>query len=162
MKTKLIIYVLAGMVLCVWGIILYRILKTIDNDGTRSNLSANTLPADKVDIPKLYPDTFSTRLDFPDPFTGAVAVLADSAMNEKKAIRVDSRIAPLSDAVQQPKYLGYVKDRRGKNGVAILSHNGQERMLKQGDTLGGFKLKSIHTDKIIVSYHNRSITIKAE
>ena len=163
MKKKLIIYLLVFCVLGIWTMVLFRIIRSMGDKDTLSGTTKSTLPAQKTDIPKLYPDTSESLMDFPDPFTGAAVVIVDTTT--KKIIKKASvvlQLPPAEDPVPRFKYLGYVKPGSGKDGVAIISHNGQERMLKKGDTLYGATLIAIKRDGVIVQYRNRSVTIKAE
>ena len=161
MKSKAIIYLLGLSVLCIWGIILFRIFHSMGDNGDKANLANKPIPAKKAGVPKLYPDTFTLLMDYPDPFTGVVAIFSDTSkvsVTQPAAQPIEAQINP----AQEMKYLGYVRSGQGRNGVAIISHNGKERMMKKGDTIGGATLTSIQSNMVGMRYKGRTIMIKAE
>ena len=161
MKSKTIIYLLGFSVLCIWGIILFRIFLSMGDKGGETNLANKAMPVKKAGIPKLYPDTFTLVMDYPDPFTGVVAISNDTSkirVTQHAAQPIEAQINP----VHEMKYLGYVRNGQGRNGVAIISYNGKERMMEKGDTIVGATLTSIQRNMVGMRYKGRTTIIKAE
>lgn len=165
MKSKPVIYLLGFMVLCIWGIIVYRIYVSVHGDATDGLPISRTEKLKKEKVPKLYPDTFKLLLDYPDPFTGAAA-------RKPAAIRPLARVSgvvpllkpaiPALNPVQQLKYLGYVANGKGDRLVAIVSYQGKEKMMKEGDTLKQMKVLKIKKDAVMVSYQGKKALIKTD
>lgn len=161
MKSKAIIYLLGFSVLCIWGVILFRIFLSMGDNGGEANLANKATPAKKAGVPKLYPDSFTLLMDYPDPFTGVTAISIDTSkvsLSKPSGQPIEAQINP----VQEMKYLGYVRGGQGRNGVAIISYNGKERMMEKGDTIVGATLTLIQRNMVGMRYKDRTIMIKAE
>ncbi|RYY12568.1 MAG: hypothetical protein EOO04_33410 [Chitinophagaceae bacterium] len=164
MKSKPIIYLLSFSVLGIWGVILVRLYLSVSDNDDNVLPVAKVLTTPKAKVPKLYPDTFKLLLNYPDPFTGAATAATDTtgASTIRKSPHAVLPVVSEVNPLQEMKYLGYVRDGRGRNNVAIISQNGKERMMKLGDTIGGATLSNIDRKKIAVRYKDRTIIINAE
>jgi len=166
MKGKPLVYLLGFLVLCIWGMVLYRVFVSVHEEtGIQSDLIA-TAPLKKSALPKLYPDTFRLILDYPDPFSGAPVKLPDTSSQKKAALRPDHQLlqpVPIpQNPVQLLKYLGFVSDGKGSQRVAIVSFQGTERLLKEGDTLKRIKVINIKKNVLVLSYQGKTTSIKTE
>lgn len=163
MKSKSIVYLLVFSVLGIWGVILFRIYLSVSDKDNTVLPSESTLPLRKADVPKLYPDTFKLLMNYQDPFTGTHAIKKDTSnINSRKVPLTNMPSPPEINPALQMKYLGYVRDRREKNSVAIISYNGKEKMMKKGDTIGGVTLTAIQKQGVMMRFKGKMITIKAE
>jgi len=163
MKSKPIIYLLAFSVLGIWGVILFRVYLSVSDKEEVLVSGAGTLPLRKADIPKLYPDSFKLLMNYRDPFTGAAAIEKDTSNSKTRSLPLTSLpVQPEINPALQMKYLGYVRDRKEKNSVAIISYKGREKMMKKGDTIGGVTLTDIQKQGIMMWFNGKMITIKAE
>ncbi|MES2457418.1 MAG: hypothetical protein V4594_17815 [Bacteroidota bacterium] len=166
MKGKPLVYLLGFLVLCIWGMVLYRVFVSVHEEtGIQSDLTA-TAPLKKTALPKLYPDTFHLILDYPDPFSGAPVKLPDTSVSGKVVIKPaqqPQQVVPVpQNPVQLLKYLGFVSDGKGNQRVAIVSFQGTERLLKEGDTLKRIKVINIKKDALVLSYQGKTTSIKTE
>lgn len=163
MKSKSIVYLLVFSVLGIWGVILFRVYLSVSDKDDIVLPSAGALPLRKADVPKLYPDTFKLLMNYRDPFTGTPAITKDTSdINSRKAPLTSLPAAPEINPALQMKYLGYVRDRREKNSVAIIIYNGKEKMMKKGDTIGGITLTAIQKQGVMMRFKGKMVTIKAE
>jgi len=163
MKSKSIVYLLVFSVLGIWGVILFRVFLSISDKDNDVMYRASVLPSRKTDVPKLYPDTFKLLMNYRDPFTGTPAIKKDTSnINSRKMPLTSLPLPPEINPAGQMKYLGYVRDRREKNSVAIISYNGKEKMMKKGDTIGGVTLTAIQKQGVMMRFKGKMITIKAE
>lgn len=166
MKSKPVVYLLGFLVLCIWGVIVYRIFLSAHEEGDDRPLLADGGKPKKFSIPKLYPDTFKLLLNYPDPFTGALAKMPDTAGMRSRVKKIAAvgmlPVQPMLNPVSQMKYLGFVADGKGNRRVAIMSYQGAERMMKESDTLKGVKIMVIKKDAVMVQYHGKTTSIKTE
>lgn len=164
MKSKPLVYLLGFLVLCIWGVIVYRIYISVHEVEGGQGTGTSTAMPQKLKLPKLYPDTFPLLLDYPDPFTGAVVKEPDTAKRvpvKKSMVTVPPLQVPVNP-VTQMKYLGFVSDGKGDNRVAIVGYQGSEKMLKEGDTLQKVKVMAIQKNTLVLQYKGKNTTIKTE
>jgi len=162
---KPLVYVLGAAVCCIWGLILFRIFAPKEPESEMLSAERKNIKS-RESLPKQFPDTFRLQLNYPDPFTGEQTKAKDTAQLK----RPDSRnqgiaalpVAPPANPLDQLKYLGYVADGKGGRRVGIISMNGQEKMLKEGDTLQKIKIIKIGKDVVTVGYGGRIKTLKTE
>jgi hypothetical protein len=165
MKSKPLVYLLGFLVLCIWGVIVYRVFLSVHEEGDDQVQLPGSGRVKKASVPKLYPDTFKLRLNYPDPFTGALAKMPDTA-GKKNSVRKMTVPGPppvlVVNPVLQMKYLGFVADGKGNRRVAIMSYLGAEMMMNENDTLKGVKIMVIKKDVVMVKYHGKTTLIKTE
>jgi hypothetical protein len=165
MKSKTLLYLLALLVLCIWGVIIYRIYLSVHDEGADDGEMASATVVKKIKVPKLYPDTFKLMLDYPDPFTGE-AIKAPDTVRRRTLVKEQPGPAvaavPVIDPVSQMKYLGFVSDDKGANRVAIIGYQGSEKMLKEGDTLSKVKIINIGKEAVRVGYASKTRLLKTE
>lgn len=161
---KPLVYVLGLAVCCIWGLILYRVFAGQGNDGDEGRIMPVAQGNAKRPLPRQFPDTASLLLNYPDPFTGEVPVVRDTLK-----IKAGGRIipapppeAPPPDPMEQVKYLGFVADGKGSRRLAIVSYQGQEKMLKEGDTIGAVRIMTIKKDAILLRHGQKMKLIKTE
>ncbi|NQX52071.1 hypothetical protein HQN86_00445 [Pedobacter panaciterrae] len=160
---KPLVYILGILVLGIWGLVLYQIFLSGGDSVDMDAIVQNDRPADKTVLPKLYPDTFKLLPEYPDPFTGERSKLPDTIKRLTARQRIDAiPVTPFPDPVKEMKYLGFVADSRGAHRVAIISCQGQDRMLKEGDTINKVKVKKIGKDAVMVSYMGKNRLLKTE
>lgn len=158
-------YLLGIAVLSIWGLIGYRLFagsaEELPLPGAGKDLSAKT-----VALPQVMPDTFNLLLNYPDPFTGEKPKSRDTAVRppvrEARTTGPSAPMAVVKDPLDQVKYLGYVANGNGKERVAIVRYHGQEKMLKEGDTLGKIKVLEIKKERLMLGHGARRKLLKTE
>ena len=164
MKSKAAIYLLGLLVLGIWGVIVYRIYLSVHAAEHDAGVFT-TPPLKKEKVPRLYPDTFSLLLNYPDPFTGETMKTSDTVTLGTIIRRPPGKVllrAPAANPVSEMKYLGFVSDAKGSNRVAVISFRGTEKMMKEGDTIQKVKILTIKKTGLVLQYHGKITTIKTE
>jgi len=151
MKNRKLLYILVPAVFIIWGIILYRIFSWLGNDKREYSGSVSVLKSSHLPT---TPDTFSLRLNYPDPF--GFHSLADRKINSSggKIIR-EKKWPPIS-------FYGTVSDGKKKKIFASLRISGNDMVLKPGDTCNGIKLLKVKGDKILIGYQGEVHEITRE
>ncbi len=137
------------LVLIVWGIIGYKVLSTIKP-------SVPELRQKRVDI-SFKPDTikqvdtFSITAVNRDPFLGTLQVKKE--VKAKKTITGQIEWKPIL-------YHGNISKRNTKTHIFIISIDGQQFLMKQGQVLNNIKLISGNSKQIKISFKGSHKIIK--
>jgi hypothetical protein len=161
MKSKKMTYLLICCVAGVWGVIFYRVF-----DGLAAEDSA---PLNSRTIKELYfnmtdhaKDPVILEMDYSDPFA-----LANSA--PEPLVKLAGPVSPPMPMPIKPQvnwsgivYSGQIYNRAEKRQVAIISINGKEVMLSEGERANGLKFIKRIGDSIKVEYQHatRFLSIK--
>lgn len=155
MKNKKLTYLLGLIVLVVWGMIIYRVFEAMgdsdDNDSTVVTKSVKEAYND-FSVPK---DTTHLLLNYRDPF---------GLVKQKDTIRMISRRATGRKAEPAIKpmdwgfirYSGYMLNPGTKKLIALVSINGQNTTLAEGQTQYQVKLMKNLRDSIKISFQGKT------
>jgi len=162
MKNKKVTYLLGLVVVIVWGLIIYRIFDAAtgsDDAATPVQTNIKKEAYNDFAIPK---DTSHLLLNYRDPF-GITQQKDTAVLPVKKMVH---RISPI---MPKPvfnwnfiQYSGYIRNPASKKLITLISINGQNEMLTEGEVKRQVKLiKNMH-DSIKISYNGKIkyITIK--
>jgi hypothetical protein len=162
-KNKLVTYLLICAVAMVWGIILYRVFFN-DPDGDNNSIffkaKANHEPFDQYSIKS---DTLSLALNYRDPFLGKVTTPEVVAVSAADApVKIQQPIRPMAPPINWEivKYSGFIINPKTKKMIAIVTVNGQERMIAEGESFQGLRLIKNKKDSILVSWMGKQKYIK--
>lgn len=153
MKSKKTTYLLICCVAGVWGIIFYRVFAGLNaEDNVPVNSKAMKEPyfnmvdhaKDEVILAMNYADPFALTNPEPEPVVKSSTPI------------VPSTPAPLKPLVNWSGiiYSGQIYNRAEKMHVAIISVNGKEVMLSEGERANGLKFIKRIGDSIKVEYQN--------
>ncbi|HKG05290.1 MAG TPA: hypothetical protein VKB19_02475, partial [Pedobacter sp.] len=150
----------------VWGMVLYRVFASVWADEQNIVSPVNAHLSKKMPLPEVMPDTFELLLNYPDPFTGETPEVIDLNPKGTGKLRQNAtanlpQVTPFNP-LDHMKYLGYVADGKGNHRVAIISYQGQERMLKEGDTISRVKIIKIGKNAATASYAGKTRLLKTE
>jgi hypothetical protein len=153
MKNKKFTYVLGLAVLVIWGLIIYRVFSaTADSDDniTVSNISQKKETYDDETIIK---DTTHLLLNYKDPFS-LIKPKDTAEIPVKKILYRNLSILPIKPAFNWSfiRYAGYIRNPTTKKLVAVVSINGKNEMLLEGQTREQVKLLKNMRDSIKISY----------
>lgn len=153
MKSKKTTYLLICCVAGIWGIILYRVfagLAAEDNMPVSSRIIKEPY-FNMIDHAK---DLVTLVMDYSDPF--ALTASAPEPVAKPAAPIIPSTPAPFKPQVNWSGiiYSGQIYNRAEKRHVAIISVNGQEVMLSEGESANGLKFIKRIGDSIKVEYQN--------
>lgn len=155
MKNKKLTYILILLVLGVWGLILYRIFDAAGSSGTPVPVVVKSEKEafNDFSIPK---DTGKLLLNYRDPF--GLTRLKDTTVSHPKAMSGKLAVVVAKPAVNWSfiSYLGYVRNPASKRMVALVTINGQNATLAEGETKSQVKLLKNLRDSIKISYRGKT------
>lgn len=163
MKSKKFTYVLMACVAAVWGIIFYRIYVAVNEEETPI-ASGPVAKAAYFKMVNHQEDRVVLDLNYRNPFAGGQA----SFVPAEKDVPV-AAIKAMPQAPFMPKqqvnwsgvlYSGYINNPTTKQKLAILSVNGKETMLAEGQSANGLKLLKHAGDSVRVQYQGETKYIR--
>lgn len=137
------------MVIVIWGFLIYKIVDAFssENAAIAKIQKANFKP------PRIIlKDTFSLVPVEADPFLGTTYAKSKPSIHN-----VNSSRNPKSEK-QWPsiEFFGIVADKKSTSSVYIVSINGQQFLLKKGDTLQKLKILKGSEDNIFIRYEGQT------
>jgi len=164
MNKKVIQAILIVGVLCVWGLVGYRLLKSNDIE------SAYSLPATSLVYTK--PSQVNEKhknlaLNYSDPFLRQTAIRTKIAPpvstkkseNKPKAKPVEPQ--PAKEVWPDLVYKGLISNKKNSSQLAIVSISGTEKIVSIGSMISDFEVTSISGDEIVLSSHSSSTRVYA-
>lgn len=157
MKNKKLLYLLIAGVICVWGMILKYLFKTLApvKDETTLTQPLPYRPDYSHLISKL--DTETLILDYPDPFIKSG--LAETPLVHLPESRNTSIPHKMEEDISFIKYEGVIRDFHKKN-VILISIHGRDYMSHLGARVDNVTLLSILNDQLIIKFHNQVFKLK--
>lgn len=152
MKKNQKTYLLLALVLTVWGILGFRIVKTV-------NPSAEELPM-ATNIGKFRPEvikqrnTFSIVANYRDPFLGTLPK-SNIPKKKKKAVTPKKEVLPDKDI----RYTGLIGESTTGKKIFFLTIDGQQQMLNEKGVFNEVELISGSFQKIKVRYNGKTKSI---
>ena len=164
MKNKKMTYFLGFVVIIVWGMVIYRLFDAAggSDDDAVPAVSSNFKkePYNDFVIPK---DTTRLLLNYRDPF-GLVKQKDTAAISVKRSVHTSIIPASVKPAFNWGfiQYSGYVRNPGSKKLVTLVSINGQNEMLTEGEIKNQVKLIKNLGDSIKISFNGKTkfITMK--
>ena len=139
------IKILLPVVILIWGFLIYKIVDAFSSE----NASIAKIQKANFKPPKgIQKDTFSLVPVETDPFLGMVYAKAKPPSQNVNTVR-----KPQSEK-QWPSigYFGIVADKNSTTSIYIVSINGQQYLLKKGDTLQKLKIIKGSEGNIFIKY----------
>lgn len=156
-KNKFRTIALTGVVAVVWGMIIYRVFGSLNNDeGDTSALPAVIKEETRNDY-SIPNDTIHLSLDYRNPFETLKKAPFSIAKTDQKhhaAARTAVKHAPLP-SVNEISYDGYVRNAVTKKLIAVLTMNGKGLMLAEGESSGSIKLLKNMRYSVEIFYQGR-------
>jgi len=141
-KNKKNIYFLIPAVLLIWGVIGYRIVKSIN--PTPPDTTHRVAVVDFKPKAMVVSKPYTIKADYRDPFLGTMAT------NKKKIKRVVQKKPVVFPPVQ---YVGFIAPiGKKKSPVFILKINGQQELLKKRETAQELQLFSGNQKEVVLKY----------
>lgn len=162
MKGSKLTFALLTVVGAVWGMILFRVIRSMNNDQPLS--IGPVKAAEKLSVKGSVSDTFSLLPVYDDPFTGRPEVAENTPVVPASFVadRPLRAIAEQKDRVI-PKpldsvavYLGLILNKEKGRKVAVLRLNGQEYLLSEGQTAGGVRMVEQRGDSLKVTFEHKT------
>lgn len=167
MKNKTMTVVLIVSVMAVWGIIFYRIFQASGEES-----SFDTIPDVKkssyesLDEYRMK-DTLALSLNYRDPFSGKqmqVTTTSGVPSASDKTMTLMPNYASAEPEVNWSavKYTGYILNPEMKRIVALMTIQGKEFMLSEGQQAAGVKILKNNRDSVKVSYSGKTKFLKVQ
>jgi len=152
MKSKKMIYLLISCVAVIWGMIIYRIYVQV-KPSDEMQISQVKQKSISITINNHSDDTYQLYLDR-DPFAAYSFVSSVAPAIQTSALPVVNRATKISTPVNWPviTYSGYIKNPKSNQKITIISLNGKEIMLRDGEVAQGVKLIKNYGDSIQLSF----------
>jgi len=157
MKSKPITYVLGVVALLVWGLIIYRIIKSTGSDDTASSLPAHKMDSSRFNDYALMPDTQHLVLNYPDPFQSPTLHSLpnlDTSLNKKPIKILKSVPTPINWSFIT--YSGYIHSPLNNRIISLVSIHGSRYQLAEGEIGERVKLLQNRKDSIKILYEGKS------
>ncbi len=155
MKNKRMTYVLVVAVLIVWGIIAYRILSGLDHNDEYIADHNKTFVKEKYDDYAMSKDTSHLLLNYRDPF--GLSAPPDTIPKTKEKIFIALSKSPKANFNWNfIKYCGFVRNPGTKKLIAILTINGKNTMLAEGETAENVKLLKNFKDSVMIVFNKQT------
>lgn len=152
-KNKNYTMALAGAVILLWVFVLYKFYKSFWGDGTVVAIESKFISKGKI-----KPDAnekFVLKANYPDPFSGK-EYRKERSFGESKQTRVVKQPVPKKEEVKIDfsfiSYLGLIKNQANQKEVALVSVQGKEYMVSEGDQINEISFIKNFKDSIKVSY----------
>jgi len=143
-------YLLLAVVIGIWGIIGFKIIKA-SNPYPKLVVQ---MTSNEIFEPKQVKkrDTFSIAANYRDPFLGTVHA-------PKKMRKTTSKVVKKQVPDKVISYTGFITDKASKQKVFFVTIEGQQQMMGLNDTFKDVKLIRGTKDKIKVRYNGKTQNI---
>ncbi len=141
-------YVLLGLVLIIWGLIGYKVVKALSPE---EEPMPELKPVVFSPQPTTKKDTFSLMADYRDPFLGTLP------KTERKPIKKQVAKQPVQK--RNIVYSGSVSQPNSGNSMFFVSIDGQQHIMSPKEEEDGVKLLSGNGENIKVRYNGITETI---
>lgn len=150
MKKQQKTYILLAVVLCIWGVIGYQIYSRMNPSIPElEDVEIQTTFRKQKNVVASY---YELKKEYRDPFTGKYP--------KKKVVkRKKKKPAPKKELLPLPRIVFNGTVENGKKKTYILTINGQQELLKIGDTLQKVILLNVKDTLIKVKFDGRITTI---
>ncbi|HET6243892.1 MAG TPA: hypothetical protein VFF35_05165 [Bacteroidia bacterium] len=145
-------YLLLVLVSIIWGIIFYRLVFVSSSEPVLS-VNEHILPLKQTS--NSVPDSFSIFANYRDPFLNKVVYA--QVGNKIKVPPTATPVIKTEKVIIQLKwptltYGGIIKNQKSGKQFAMVNINGQENIMKVGDTVSGIQLLKVNMESIEVSF----------
>jgi len=161
-KNKKMVYLLLFAVAVVWGVILHKVFFKGAEESQSMHQSISEIPLEAYNLYETKPDTFKLVLNYRDPFLDKSEKIEQVEDNKVRTNFELKMSPPPKPTVVWPeiKYNGRIVNPRSKKMVAIMSVNGIESMIEEGQTNAGIKLVKNKQDSILIRWNGLEKYIK--
>ncbi|QKJ31054.1 hypothetical protein HQ865_15260 [Mucilaginibacter mali] len=162
MKSKKMVYVLGGLVTLVWGLIIYRVFAAVYHNDDKIPLPVTTSTfKEPYDDHSLKPDTSKLTMSYRNPFSNE-AKKDTTTVKVRADVKITKPVLPPAINWGFIKYSGFVRNPSSKKLVALVTINGRNTMLQEGETQDKVKLIKNMQDSIRISYNGTTKFIKLD
>ncbi|MEO1486503.1 MAG: hypothetical protein AAFU57_12195 [Bacteroidota bacterium] len=153
MQQKRKTYLLLALVVVVWGILGFRIVKTLSPDSDNSPVVVSTTD---FSIPEIKNDSFAISANYRDPFLGTWAKADKPAKTKKKLKKVPP--PPKIPVI----YSGSMAENGKKGRMFFVTINGKQHLMRVNQTVEKVRLLKGNKETITVRYPGHTETISLQ
>lgn len=154
-KSKWPVYFLLLAAISIWGIIIYRIYKSVKPTNVALAYSL-VYSSDSITNQS---DTFSLKLGYKDPFLKNsihhFPTNTSSAIKPLTTVKKEVKKVETISSFPNFSFLGAVKNQKSNVSFAYVQLNGESKTMKPGEVFNGIELKKIYKDSIEVKYQDK-------
>ncbi|HEY2583460.1 MAG TPA: hypothetical protein VGI43_16730 [Mucilaginibacter sp.] len=157
MKNKRMTYVLGFVVIVVWGLIIQRLFAAAGGGDDDSTPTASNLPKkEPYNDFAITKDTTHLLLNYRDPF--GLIKQKDTTRSVKKNYPISTVSIPEKPAFNWGfiQYDGYMRNPDSKKLITLVSINGKNEMLDEGEVKDQVKLIKNLVDSIKISFNGKT------
>ena len=151
MKNKSLTYLLLAGVMCIWGIVFYRIYSSVSKEETSTVLFKSTGPAAAV---QEAAGEFILNGNYRDPFLGTMQNTA-LPRPKKKIASAKPKVPEIPIDWSFIGYSGAVYNKIAKRKVTLMTVRGQSFMVNETEKAGDVTLLKNFGDSIKISYQGK-------
>jgi len=152
MKSKKLVYFLVLLTVTLWGGVFYQIFTRVGS-GDEPVLAKEPTPArETLNDYAAHRDTARLLLDYRDPFSAPKSEPVEIPVSHLVHKSVMVAIPKPSINWSVIKYSGFIHNPGSKKLIAMISINGKELMLSEGETADQVKLVRNMKDSVKVTY----------
>ncbi|MFI5139272.1 MAG: hypothetical protein ACHQIM_15720 [Sphingobacteriales bacterium] len=157
MKNKKLTYFLGFVVVMVWGVIIYRIIDASSGGDDPVSVVSNAPQKEAYNDFAVAKDTTHLLLNYRDPF-GLIKQKDTLNLAVKKSYHKSVVSMPQKQAINWGfiQYSGYIRNPGSKKLITLLSINGKNEMLSEGESRGSVKLIKNLRDSIKISFNGKT------
>lgn len=152
MKNKKLIYFLIPLVLLIWGLIIFRIIKQIHHS---QKPAIDNTSYSKNNNPGPDPDSSALILKYHDPFLHGITFKIYDSGKSDNLFSNNSNLTTVTKApVNFPntRYSGFVINSKNKQKLGLLKIDNKDFLVQEGDVVSGEKIIRLHADSVIISF----------
>ena len=162
MKNKRITYLLLTLVALIWGMVIYRIVFSKNND-VQLAIEDQFILSEKNNDNSL--DSFEIIAKYRDPFLGtriisnSQSIVNNNSENSNKNRKVKNII--IKEEINWPiiKFSGIIHQTTKMTIVGLLTINNVEYIVRSGEEVEQVRVNSIYRDSIVLLYKNEMKTV---
>ena len=166
MKNKKLSYVLAPVVILVWGLIFYKLFFSTNNGII---VADKTKKQKKVNEYKAENNNFALLVDYRDPFLSGIEQFEenqDLLNQQEQQNNLQQQIKKTPEPKPQKivlfpnvQYRGMIKNKTDKRTLAVLVFQGKEKLVSSGESYNDVRVKRIYADSLVIVYESVVKTI---
>jgi len=167
LKNKKAVYILIPLNILVWGFFAYRFYSAF-NESDVVLPSSGPVLVNKAEAKDSI--VYKLSLDYKDPFLKHTKKEhASGPQNYNTPVQQADLKKTLPAKKQEPvvpkqlpeiKYLGLIKNNASGFTTALVSVNGQSRLIKQNESMEGIVFKSFNKDSLVAKYGKDRIVVR--
>jgi hypothetical protein len=162
LKNKKAIYILIPLNIAVWGFFIYRFYMAYNDTDIPE--TGNQLKFEKQSIQAGDSTLYKLSLNYKDPF------LKNSPVEPRRdfgpVITTAKPSKPTVLAVVPPKqipdikYVGLIKNSNSGTSTALVSINGESKLIKPNDNYNGIVFKAFNKDSLVAKWGKEKIVVR--